>query len=495
MNPSPPTFYLWFIVFLLPTIFYGQRNAALTDQLILKNVHLVDIEKGRVSSRLMNVYVKGEEIEKITKYSPTAILPSEIPIYDGEEGYLLPGLWDMHAHPDDPEVWRMKPTQAEKDKLLSLFVAYGVTGIRDMAGDLELANSWKKRIVEGTLIGPEIYAAGPLLDGPNPMWDGSVGINNEQHVPVIVDSLIAAGIDFLKVYSLLPRDIYFALNEYANTIDFPIVGHVPMTVRPSEASAAGLWCQEHLLEILPECSSQEDAFYNKTIDYGKATSRLDQYIFRNQLLLDTYEPKKAKKLYRLFAKNKTWHTPTLSMWYKNAYYEQEWPKDEKLTTQLPKYLRKYWTPAVNDHLRNRVPALLQLKQNQVAMYLQMTYEMHKAGVPLLAGTDVGANPLCHPGLGVYNELALMVEAGLSPVEALKTATINPALFLGIQEKNGSIKAGKFANMLLTKGNPLKDINNLHTIRMVINKGKVFTQADREKLLEEVKDFFDKIDYE
>lgn len=494
MKPTIPFFPLLFILVLLPVYSCSQNNTAATDQVIIENIHLVDVEKGRVSSHLMNVYIKGQEIEKITRYIPGTPQSNKVPIYDGEGGYLLPGLWDMHAHPDDPEVWRMQPTQAEKDKLLSLFVAYGVTGIRDMAGDLELANSWKKQIKEGTLVGPEIYAAGPLLDGPNPMWDGSVGINDEQHVPFIVDSLIEAGIDFLKVYSLLPRDIYFVLNKYANTLDFPIVGHVPMTVRPSEASEAGLWCQEHLLEILPECSSQEEEFYDKTLDYGSASSRLDRYIFRNQLLLDTYDAKKAKKLYRLFAKNKTWHTPTLSMWHKNAYYEQELPKDEKHITHLPKYLRKYWTPAVNDHLQNRAAALVKLKQNQVAMYLQMTYEMHKAGVRLLAGTDVGANPLCHPGLGVFNELALMVEAGLSTAHALKTATINPALFLGIQEKYGSIKAGKIASMLLTKSNPLKDINNLHTIRMVIIKGKMFTQTDREKLLEETKAFFDGVDY-
>ncbi len=494
MNLNLYHFPLCFLFFLLPTTSYSQNDNAISGQIVLQNIHLVDVEKGRVSPHLMNVHIKGQEIENITRYLPGKSQANEIPIYDGEGGYLLPGLWDMHAHPDDPEVWRMQPTQAEKDKLLSLFVAYGVTGIRDMAGDLELANSWKKRIDEGTLVGPEIYAAGPLLDGPNPMWDGSVGINDEQHIPFIVDSLIEAGIDFLKVYSLLPRDIYFALNKYANTIDFPIVGHVPMTVRPSEASKAGLWCQEHLLEILPECSSEEEAFYDKTLHYGSATSRLDQYIFRNQLLLDTYTPKKAKKLYRLFAKNKTWHTPTLSMWYKNAYYEQELPKDQNHITQLPKYLRKYWTPAVNDHLRNRAPALLKLKQNQVAMYLQMTYEMHKAGVPLLAGTDVGANPLCHPGIGVFNELALMVKAGLSPAEALKTATINPALFLGIEENYGSIAVGKTASLLLTKSNPLKDINNLHTIRMVINKGKMFTQTNREKLLEETKVFFDSVDY-
>lgn len=460
---------------------------------ILANVRIIDVEKGKLQKGLRDVYIEQDQIVKIDRHQ--IALLEQANVVDGRGQFLLPGLWDMHTHPDDPEVWRMKPTDAEKDKLLGLFIAYGVTGIRDMAGDLELANSWKKRIETGELLGPIIYAAGPLLDGPNPMWDGSVGINNEEHVPVIVDSLIEAGIDFLKVYSLLPRDIYFALNRYANSIDFPIVGHVPMTVKPSEAAEAGIWCQEHLLEMLPECSSQEEDFYAKRIDYGGATSRLEQYIIRNQLLLDTYNPKKAKKLYKLFAKHKTWHTPTLSMWYKNAYYEAEWPKDIPYTQNLPKYLQKYWTPAVNDHLRNRATPLVQLKKNQVGKYLEMTLAMHKAGVPLLAGTDVGANPLCHPGIGVYNELDMMVEAGLSPAEALKTATINPAIFLRIEQEHGSIKAGKAANMLLCEKNPLEDINNLHTIRLVINQGSLFTEQDRASLLQEIKAYFDRIDYE
>lgn len=460
---------------------------------ILANVQVVNVEKGKLWKGTKDIHIEHDRIVKIDKHQP--LLLGQPNVIDGKSQFLLPGLWDMHTHPDDPEVWRMKPTNTEKDKLLGLFIAYGVTGIRDMAGDLALANSWKRRIKSGELLGPLVYAAGPLLDGPNPMWDGSVGINDEAHVPIIVDSLIEAGIDFLKVYSLLPRDIYFALNAYANEIDFPIVGHVPMTVKPSEAAEAGIWCQEHLLEMLPECSSEEADFYAKRIDYGGATSRLEKYIIRNQFLLDTYNPKKARKLYKLFAKKKTWHTPTLSMWYKNAYYESEWPKDAIYTSYLPKYLRKYWTPQVNDHLRNRADPLVQLKKNQVDKYLEMTLAMHKAGVPLLAGTDVGANPLCHPGIGVYNELEMMVKAGLSPGEALKTATINPAIFLRIDQDHGVVEEGKIANLLLCEKNPLKDITNLHTIQSVINQGKFYSAADRAELLKEVKEYFDGIDYE
>lgn len=481
------------LLHLILLILSFQALHAQSSSYVLANVRVIDVKKGKLWRGLQDVHIEQDRIIKIDKHRPDLLEQEQV--VDGQGHFLLPGLWDMHTHPDDPEVWRMQPTNAEKDKLLGLFIAYGVTGIRDMAGDLELANSWKNRIKTGELQGPIIYAAGPLLDGPNPMWDGSVGINNEEHVPIIVDSLIEAGIDFLKVYSLLPRDIYFALNRYANSIDFPIVGHVPMSVKPSEAAEAGIWCQEHLLEMLPECSSREEDYYAKRIDYGAASSRLEQYIIRNQFLLDTYDPKKAKNLFKLFAKHRTWHTPTLSMWYKNAYYEAEWAKDETYTQYLPKYLQKYWTPAVNDHLRNRASSLVQLKKNQVDKYLEMTLAMHKAGVPLLAGTDVGANPLCHPGIGLYNELEMMIKAGLSPAEALKTATINPAVFLRIDQEHGSLEAGKVANMVLFVKNPLQDIKNLHTIRLVINKGALLTEEDRANLLQEIKSYFDQIDYE
>ncbi len=228
----------------------------------------------------------------------------------------------MHAHPDDPKIWRMNPKDEEKDKLLTLLIMHGVTGIRDMAGDIQLAKRWKKTIGNGNLIGPEIFAAGPLIDGPNPMWDGSVGIDGPNNVKQVVDSLISEGVDFLKVYSLLLGDIYMELQLYANEIDFPVAGHVPFGVTPTEAANAGIKSQEHFLEILKVVSTEAEAINTGNIDYGDAKTRFEKYIVRNQLMLDIYSEEKASLLFNLMAEKKTWHTPTLSMWFKNAWFDR-----------------------------------------------------------------------------------------------------------------------------------------------------------------------------
>ena len=159
----------------------------------------------------------------------------------------------------------MNPDEGSRDLLMPLFVMHGVTGIRDMAGSLQVVNDWREKIASGTLIGPAIYAAGPLIDGPNPMWDGSIGIPSTKHVKQKVDSLIDAGVDFLKVYSLLPDTIYFAMSKYARSIEFPFCGHVPQTVTNYDASKSGINSLEHLLDIPLECSSQEERIRTGTL--------------------------------------------------------------------------------------------------------------------------------------------------------------------------------------------------------------------------------------
>ncbi|MCO6487374.1 MAG: hypothetical protein J5I98_03100 [Phaeodactylibacter sp.] len=174
---------------------------------------------------------------RIAQIAPAGTFPAEdVAFFDAAARYIIPGLWDMHTHPDDPEVWWMDSIPEHRDLLMPLFVIYGVTGTRDMAGSLEVVNDWRRRIKAGTLVGPEIIAAGPLLDGPNAMWDGSVSIADTSRVKPVVDSLIEAGIDFLKVYSGLPREVFFALMEYANEIGFPVVGHIPTEVTTAEGN-------------------------------------------------------------------------------------------------------------------------------------------------------------------------------------------------------------------------------------------------------------------
>ena len=446
------------------------RQTRATDGgVLIASVNIVDVQNEKVIPN-QDVLIEGKRITAIHDAGEIAYGRRTTRI-EATGHYLIPGLWDMHAHPDDPEVWRMDPTVDEKDRLLPLVVVNGVTGIRDMAGDIGLVKRWREKYRQGELLAPQIVAGGPLLDGPNPMWDGSVGIDNPGQVKQVVDSLIEEGVDFLKVYSLLPRETYLALSEYARQIDYPFVGHVPFTVPPSEAARTGMKSQEHLLEILKECADRPTETFlaelNRIEDPIERSNRI------NAFRLDSFDPARADSLYALFKDYGIWHCPTLSMWYKNAWFEREQPKDSALTAYLPGYLRAYWTPQHNDHLQYRDNAeFIRTKQRLYRLYEQMVLAMHEEGVMLLAGTDTGANPLCHPGTGVHNELEALVAAGLSPGAALRTATLNPALFFEITEDYGTVSEGKIADLVLLTQNPLEDINAVRDITHVIRDGSV-----------------------
>ncbi len=451
--------------------------------LAILNARVVDVKQGRLMEGSKDILIINDRIARV---APAGSLPVEdITFIDATGHYIIPGLWDMHTHPDDPEVWWMKPIPAHRDQLMPLFVLYGVTGTRDMAGSLEVVNDWRRRIRQGALLGPEIIAAGPLLDGPNAMWDGSVSIADARRVKPVVDSLIEEGIDFLKVYSGLPREVFFALMEYANKIGFPVVGHIPTEVTTAEGARTGMACQEHLLDILTDCSREGERIRRGEVEFEQAKDGLQRYFLRNKLIMDTYDEKKAEALFREFARHNTWHTPTLSMWYKNAYYEEEAVKDSAYWKYLPPYLKEYWGPETNVHLKYRQPEVLATKRRQLEFYLRITGEMHRAGVKLLAGTDTGANPLCWPGIGLHNELELLVHAGLSPAEALKTATINPAEFLGLTSDFGTVTPGKVADLVILNGNPLEDIRAVRDIEAVVRRGKLYDNKAREAILVEI----------
>ncbi len=460
--------------------------SAQEERWLLRNVHVVDVTEGRLMDQPQDLVIAEGRIKTMAPAGSRDWNPG-LASFNAEGKYLIPGLWDMHAHPDDPEVWRLDPEITHQDQLMPQFVLNGVTGIRDMAGSLALVQRWRRLGAQGDLIVPKIFACGPLLDGPSPMWDGSVGIKDSNQVKPVVDSLIQAGADFLKVYSLLPRDLYFKLSEYASEKGITMVGHVPLEVLPSEAAASGMKSQEHLLEILQECSSIKEDVANGTIDYGGIKDRFDQYLYRQNLMLDTFDEKRLATLIEVFLKHDTWHTPTLSMWYKNAWFEQELVADADLWPFLPPYLKKYWTVELNDHLKYRDnKAFLALKRRLYEYYEKIVRSLHSSGVKLLAGTDVGANPLCWPGVGVHNELQALVAAGISPEEALKTATINPALFLEIEKEYGSVEEGKIADLVLLEANPLQNIEAVRGVWGVIKDGVFYNSQVRSQKLEEIK---------
>lgn len=432
----------------------------------------------------MTVIIIGYRIAEIAK-SSTIKIPRTARTIDATGSFVIPGLWDMHAHPDDPELWPVNPPPKEKEKLLTLLIANGVTGIRDMGGDLKLLQEWRAQVGNGTFVSPHLYACGPLLDGPKPMWPGSVAISTAEQGRQAVRDLKKQRADFVKVYSLLPRDAYFAIADEAKRLRIPFAGHVPDSVTPEEASDAGQASEEHLLQIVEACSDR-DAIKKKVDELREAGAtpieRRRAYI---ETMLATFDNKKAEALFAKFVKNNTWVTPTVIVWQNNASFEEDSAKYAERMRYLPRYIRDYWDPKNNAHLKNRAPERLAAEKLLVKKYLEIIGLMQSAGVKLMTGSDFGANPLLFPGWGIHDEMALLVKAGLTPMEAIQAATRNPATFLRLDKSVGTIEKGKLADIVVLGANPLEDINNTRKITAVLFEGQMFDRARLNRMLASV----------
>jgi Amidohydrolase family len=444
----------------------------------LKHVTLID-GTGAPPKTDVTIVIAGYRIVAIGKSNAVSI-PRHARTVDATGAFVIPGLWDMHAHPDDPELWPTNPPPKDKESLLTLLIASGVTGIRDMGGDLKLLQQWRARVGAGALIGPHIYACGPLLDGPKPMWPGSIAISNEEQGRQAVRDLKKQGADFIKVYSLLPREAYFAIADEAKKLKIPFAGHVPDSVTPGEASDAGQASEEHLLQIIESCSDRDAV--KKKLDELKEASPDERRRASIETMLATYDDKKAEALFAKFVKNNTWITPTLIVWQNNASFEDEAPKYADRMKYLPRYIREYWDPKNNAHLKNRSPERLAALKKLVKKYLDVVGAMQRSEVKLMTGSDFGANPLLFPGWGVHDEMALLVKAGLTPMQALQTATRNPAIFLGLDKSTGTVEVGKLADLVVLNANPLDDINNTRKINAVIFQGKMYDRVALNRML-------------
>jgi len=465
---------------LVTTLAPAQSSKSGLTSLALMHVTVID-GTGAPPMPDMTVVIVGYRIAEIAK-SNTISLPRYARTIDATGAFLIPGLWDMHAHPDDPELWPLNPPPKDKEKLLTLLIANGVTGIRDMGGDLKLLQEWRERIGSATIAGPHVYGCGPLLDGPKPMWPGSVAISTTEQGRQAVRDLKKQRADFVKVYSLLPRDAYFAIADEAKRLKIPFAGHVPDALTPEEASDAGQASEEHLLQIVESCSDRDAV--KKKIDELRAAGatpveRRRAYI---ETMLSTFDNKKADALFAKFVKNDTWITPTAIVWQNNASFEEDSAKYAERMKYLPRYIREYWDPKNNAHLKNRSPERLAAEKQLVKKYLEVIGKMQRAGVKLMAGSDFGANPLLFPGWGVHDELVLLVRAGLTPMEALQTATRNPAKFLKLDHAVGTIEKGKLADIVVLSANPLDDINNTKKITAVLFEGRMLDRAALNRLL-------------
>ncbi|HEV3421586.1 MAG TPA: amidohydrolase family protein [Candidatus Acidoferrum sp.] len=436
--------------------------------LAITHVNLIDATGAPVQTD-MTVIVQGKQILQLGKSDSTTI-PKAARVVDGRDKYLIPGLWDMHVH----EIFGAWLPEDEKITPL-LFVANGVTGVRDMGGDLEALKKWRARIAEGTLLGPRMIISGPMLDGPVPQFPSSAPVKDAADGRRIVDELQKNGADFIKIQSLVPRDGYFAAADEAKNVGIVFAGHVPDKVRATEASNAGQKSIEHLTGVFEGSSTVEDELMAAPRGPGRGK------------FLSTYDPARAKVLIALFVKNQTWQVPTL-------YWERgEWLIEQ--TSAGPDPLAKYapaawrvraWPMFTTGIEKDWSTDPFADREKFFQAELKMVGEMNRAGVPILAGTDTAAGVRVYPGFSLHEELELLVRAGLTPMEALQAATLNAGKYLGLAD-TGTIEKGKRADLVLLDANPLQDIKNTRKIQSVVLAGRYFSRVDLDHLLHEVEE--------
>lgn len=456
---------LLFFIFLISVsrIVIGQESI-----LAIIHVNLIDATGAPVQAD-MTVIVQGKQILQLGKSASTTV-PKAARVVDGRGKYLIPGLWDMHVH----EIFGAWLPEDEKITPV-LFVANGVTGVRDMGGDLEPLKKWRARIAEGKLLGPRMIIAGPMLDGPIPQFPSSAPVKDAAEGRRIVDELQKNGADFIKIQSLIPRDGYFAAADEARKLGIVFAGHVPDKVRATEASNAGQKSIEHLTGVFEGCSTVEDELMAAPRGPGRGR------------FLSTYDPERAKALIALFLKNQTWQVPTL-------YWERgEWLIEQ--TNSGPDPLEKYapvawrdrtWPMFTRDISKGWSTDPVADREKFFQAELKMVGEMNRAGVPILAGTDTAAGVRVYPGFSLHDELELLVRAGLTPMEALQAATLNAGKYLDLPD-TGTIEKGKRADLVLLDSNPLVDIKNTRTIQSVVLAGRYFSRTDLDHLLHQVEE--------
>ncbi len=445
---------------------FSQAGAS-SSTLAFTHVSVIDAT-GAPPQPDMTVIVKDQHIIELGK-SGDVRAPKRATVVNAQGKYLIPGLWDMHVHTVFGD-WLPRNEKVT----LPLFVANGITGVRDMGGDLEVLKQWRADIAAGRLLGPRMIIAGPMLDGPTPRFPSSAPVASAADARKVVDDLKAQGVDFIKIQSLIPREGYFAAADEAKKVGLTFVGHVPDAVRASEASNAGQKSIEHFTGVFEGCSTIEDQLI-------KGPKSLGQNV-------KTFDAGRARTLIALMAKNRTWQVPTL-VWERGQWLVDDIDlSHDPLTKYAPAAWKdRTWPMFVRDIMKNMDTDPLPVRKQFVQMELDMTLAMFRAGVPFMAGTDTAAGVHVFPGFSLHQELALFVQAGLTPMQALQTATRNPAEFMGRLADLGTVEKGKVADLVLLDANPLEDIGNTRTIRAVVLAGRYFSRADLDRMLKGVEE--------
>lgn len=468
----------------------------ISADLLISNATVIDIETGDKTTK--DIFISGDHI--------TAVLPHNSDIFnkysesmsviDASGQYAIPGLWDMHVHLTKPGPL--------VDTSSALYIANGVTSVRDMGGVLKDILAFREISKQPGSIAPQIWIAGPMIDGVPVVFDGvnekpamAIGISSPADAIVQIDKLAAQGVDFIKVYETLRPEVFSAIVAQARVNGLPVDGHIPMRMTVTEAVAAGQAGIAHMKGVDYGCARDPAALKAERVALldaaaGNATGQdlaLKVFSLVVPKAMAQQNEERCNALIQYFATRGTWHTPGLStehLLVGDSGYIAQWREGLKY---LPSVAQKEKEAAElfrqklrNGEITGTIADFGKILLNKHDWKFELVWKMHQAGVPLLAGTD--APYMLLPGFGLHMELAALVKAGLSPLHALQTATINGARFFGVEDTQGSVVPGKRADILLLSADPLLDINNTRKIETVILQGRLLNRETLNNLLKQ-----------
>ena len=419
------------LIFFLNACDENTDSAEIETGIAIINVTVIDVISGENTPN-MTVVVQGDQI---TEIASAISISQNVAQLDGSGKFLIPGLWDMHTH-----------HEALGIESMDLYLANGVVGTRDMGSELQFIISLRDRINNGELPGPEIIAAGPILDDAPPEFPSRQRVSDAEEARRTVRALQQSGVDFIKVHNLTPREVFFAIADETANLGMSFSGHVPPTVSIEEAASSGMTSIEHLsnFRVYLECAGTEP-----------------------------YSLDSCQESFENLATHGVWQTPTIAV-------AQEFPElMNGMLNEIPMSQTLSHYEFASDALLERFETEISVGASaQVVDFLRVNNvtslaaisDLREAGNQFLAGCDALV-----PGFCLHDELEWMTLAGLSPLEALQTATINPAIFFGRENTQGTIEVGKRADLVLLDENPLADINNIRTVNAVLVRGHLISK--------------------
>jgi imidazolonepropionase-like amidohydrolase len=437
------------------TVFSCSQKSDKKVDLVLLNTTIVEVQNNQLLENQF-IAIKGDTI-----FSTGSM--EEMPDFDSEESmdlqgrYAMPGLWDNHVH------FRGGTNLiAENQDLVGLFPKFGVTTVRDAGGDMTPAvMGWAKKINQKELLGPQIFTSGPKLDGTKPAWEGSIKIENQSDIEMALDSLESINVDYVKIYDgSLSAENFYSIIKATEKRGLKVTGHMPMSADFQKAVSFGMDGSEHMYYIMKACSPKADSLTQLGLGYGMM-----------ETITETYNDQMANELFAELAQKQVYITPTLYIGKVLSNLADEDHSTDTLLSEIGVGIQKTYEGRIKSAKRAKSSGS-QMREKVSNLAKEMIRPMFDAGVPILAGSDCGPfNSFVYPGEALWGELFSLVEAGLTPAEALKTSMIYGPAFFRMEDQYGSLEKGKVADIIILNENPLEDIRHLRSLEVVILKGK------------------------